>query len=266
MSGIIPLCRVAVHSVWLEFMIDGEGDYFVHAHGQVIKAANQRLKPVRTVELKFGNYDALITGLHVLGVHASATILKDREAIEAIKTLVAHSTATGAHLIADITADGPGTERAQGKAHSWTACDARFDVLSTAPVATGTPTDLEDSANIRAELEPPRLSSGNSATETITLSGKVTTLSGVEIADFDRLTLHLDPGASEGRLRLDGASAELTWPTPATDLPHIHALLERAHPSGRRLLDVDLGTKALDEAGTLWPVTDVSVLVQMLGD
>ncbi len=267
MSGpSTSLCRVAIDEVWLEFMIDGEGDYFIHARGRVIDAISEHLKPIRTLEFQLGHCDALGAGLHILGSRGSARILKDQAQVEALRALLEKATEPGAYLVADITTVGPGTVRANGRAHSWAACDAGFDLVHGAPPDTPDRTafDPEDAANIRAELELTLVPSGISASEPITLSGEVMTLSGVDLADFDRLTLHLDPTAREGRLRVKDLAAELTWPTPAADLPHIHAMLRTANRFGRLLADVDLGARALDEARTLWPVTDVSLMARVL--
>ncbi len=258
--------RVVVDAAWLEFMIDGEGDYFVHAHGRVIETAHERLKPVQTLELQLGNYDALGAGLHILGPRGSARIIREQEQIEALRALLDQAAEPGAHLIAGITSQGPGTERASGRAYSWGSCNVSFELVHGTPpdISASAAFDPEDAANIRAELElisPPR---DCSSAAPLKLSGEVTTLSGVDIPDFDRLKLHLDPSASKGRLQVNGPIAELTWPTPEADSPHILAMLQRANESGRLLADIDVGAKALDEAGTLWPVTDVSLMAQAL--
>ncbi len=258
--------RVVVDAAWLEFMIDGEGDYFVHAQGRVMEAGHERLKAVRTLELQLGNYEAIGTGLHILGSRGSARIISDQAQIETLRALLVQAAEPGAHLIASITVEGPGNERANGRAHSWGGCDARFELVRGGRPDTWDTAafDPEDAANIRAELERTRTPRDSSSPAPLTLSGEVTTLSGVDIPDFDRLNLHLDPSASKGRLQLNGPIAELTWPTPEADAPNIIAMLQRANESGRLLADIDVGAKALDEAGTLWPVTDVSLMAQAL--
>lgn len=266
-SAGTSLCRVVIDGAWLEFMIDGEGDHFVFMQGRVIEAVHERMRPVKTITLNLGPYDFLSAGFHVLTSRGSAVMIEDRAQIDAIQALIAEAASADASLIGEIAAHDSGRVRANGQAHSWSAPSASFHVTRD-PVPCDTPpapVDPEDVANIRAELslEGAATSQGID-TCPMEFQGLVTTISGIECPDFDTLSLRFDAEATKRRLSILGNSAQLIWPTPTRDREPIHALIERAQDFGRFLLDVDLGTKPLDEAGREWPVTDVSVMARVL--
>lgn len=262
------LCRVAIDALWLEFMIDGEADYFVLAYGRVTQSHHASLKPGQSFEIRVGGYDALVGGLQVPPSGAGATAIHETEQVMAIKALAEEAGETGAQLHADIRPVGPADGRADGRVSSWRACEARFgvDEGSRSPDDPSASADLEFSADLRAQLAPDdaRLAADDGAAVRVALHGAVISTSKAPFDTLEAFTLLLDRSARAGRMDVRGAVAELTWPVLASDEPHVLAMLELAQRHGALLIDVDTGAAALEEAGMRWAVTDVSLLARVL--
>ena len=249
--------RVAVLDAHLEFLIDGDGDWFATLEGVVEHADNYAIATGLPMDIRLGDFDPTVWGLHIAPDRASATAAGGEEVITALKALLAQSRPQGPSLKADIKVSGEPEIRASGLARSWWLCDVTPMLTSLPQSAASTLEGPDFDADLRIAVSP-------ESVQAIEAGGPAHFYGPVIWSRHEALIEGLEvnicfaPDAKRGFF-VEGDSASVSWPVTALDEGGILETLELAR-KGPVFIDLDLGQTPSMAAPGRWHLTDIAII------
>lgn len=250
-----PRLTAAIFDAHLEFLVDGEGDWFAYLDGAIVHSDHTAIGAGSEIEIRLGAFAPLVLGFHSGPSGASATATLDSDGMASLKALLSQVRPDGPSLVVELTVMGDPQSRAGGRTHSWPRCSVA-PKLSYAATPARPPQNTPDfDADLRIEVPPANI---QTSPERFDLSGAVTASRRDTLVEGLRVHVTLAEGVERGFQLLDGA-VHGTWPLKHGDADGIEALLSHAG-GGPVFVDLDLGQAPLSDDVTRWSLTDIGLI------
>ncbi len=249
--------RVAIRDAHLEFLVDGDGDWFATLNGVVTRSGHAAVREGLPIDIRFGAYEPEVWGLHVGPKAASATIKMDAAGIARLKSLIAQCRPQGPSLMVEATVLGEPDARASGPGHFWRRCQAAAQLSNTAAPRPEGPKQPDFDADLRIAVPADGLNTFEDGGR-FRMSGPVIQSRRDKLPPGLSVSIRFEPGAGR-QVSVSEDQLAITWPLTELDARGVLELMERVKPGGV-LVDLDIGQVRGDPEPRPWCITDLTII------